>query len=63
MDDRPSQFRFSIGDLFKATLFAAASVAMFTLPWPDTGTFIPSVRIIAGISFGMAAIGLLFDKH
>jgi hypothetical protein len=48
-------FQFSIAALFRVTLFAAVTVAMFTLPIGDLGG-----RMIAGFAFGGAAIGTLF---
>jgi hypothetical protein len=55
MSEERVQFQFTIAGLFRATLFAAVSVAMFTLPIGELGA-----RMIAGFAFGGAAIGTLF---
>jgi hypothetical protein len=56
---KPSQFRYSVGDLLYATLLAAVSVGMFTLPFlPDSEGYM-AMRVFAGIGIASAGIGSL----
>jgi hypothetical protein len=59
MSDEQIQFRFTIASLFRATLYAAAAVFMFTMPIGDH--LLPG-RVIAAFCFGGAAIGTLFEQ-
>jgi hypothetical protein len=59
MYEKPGQFRFTLGRLFFATLLASASVGRFTLSLPDIDGF---NGVLAGVAFGGAAIGSLFDN-
>jgi hypothetical protein len=62
MYNKPVQFRFTMGTLLYATLLAAVSVGMFTLPFlPDSEGYM-AMRVFAGIGFGGAAIGTLFGS-